>query len=253
MYCSTNTRPDIAYIVGMLCRAMSKPTPALLSAAFHTVAYLGHTRDLGLHYSAARADLKGLSDANWAVKHSTTGYTFLFRSAAISWASKKQKSIALSSCEAEIMAASDAAKEGVYMDRFVSELGFGTGKPVELGVDNTAARDLAYNPQHHDRTKHIQRRHFFIREMVEEGRLVVPFVRTSDNLADFFTKPLNPEHFVQFRAEIMNLPRSAGTAARSSGSASEYGGVLYGEDDTPPPIGCYWTSGRYTGDSRESE
>ena len=77
------------------------------------------------------------------------------------------------------MAASDAAKEGVYMDRFVSELGFGTGKPVELGVDNTAARDLAYNPQHHDRTKHIQRRHFFIREMVEEDRLVVPFVRTS--------------------------------------------------------------------------
>ena len=67
------------------------------------------------------------------------------------------------------------------------------------------------------------------------------------------TKPLNPEHFVQFRAEIMNLPRGAGTAALSSGSASEYGGVLYGEDDTPPPIGCYWTSSRYTGDSRESE
>ena len=126
------------------------------------------------------------------------------------------------------------------MDRFVTELGFGTGKPVKLAVDNTAARDLAYNPQHHDRSKHIDRRHFFIREMVEEGRLIVPFVRTADNLADFFTKPLAPDLFDRFRAEIMNLPRSGGVAARSAGS--EHGGVLYGDYDAPAPAGCHWIS-----------
>ena len=142
------------------------------------------------------------------------------------------------------MAASDAAKEAIYMDRFTTELGFGTGKPVELGVDNTAARDLAYNPQHHDRSKHISRRHFFIREQVEEGRLIVPFVRTSDNLADFFTKPLAPDLFEHFRAGIMNLPREAGTAALSSGSSHlaslEHGGVLYGDGYAPAPPGCHW-------------
>ena len=108
------------------------------------------------------------------------------------------------------MAASDAAKEAVYLDRFTSELGFGTGKPVTLGVDNTAARDLAYNPQHHDRTQHIARRHFFIRELVEEGKIRVPFVRTADNIADFFTKALPPAPFRAMRDMIMNVDSSTG-------------------------------------------
>ena len=128
------------------------------------------------------------------------------------------------------------------MDRFITELGVGAGKPVSLAVDNTAARDLAYNPQHHDRTKHIARRHFFIRELVEEGRLVVPFVRTSDNLADFFTKPLAPDLFEYFRGEIMNLPRGAGNVARCTGTHAclEHGGLLNGMYNAPAPPGCHW-------------
>ena len=137
-----------------------------------------------------------------------------------------------------------ASTKETNIEKGTTELGFGTGKPVELGVDNTAARDLAYNPQHHDRSKHISRRHFFIREQVEEGRLIVPFVRTSDNLADFFTKPLAPDLFEHFRAGIMNLPREAGTAALSSGSSHlaslEHGGVLDGEGYAPAPPGCHW-------------
>ena len=82
------------------------------------------------------------------------------------------------------------------------------GQPLDLGVDNQAARDLSYNPEHHKRTKHIDRRHFFIREMVEAGRIVVPFVRSADNLADFFTKPLPARVFVRMRDAIMNSPAS---------------------------------------------
>ena len=67
-----------------------------------------------------------------------------------------------------------------------------------------AARDLAYNPQHHERTKHIERRHFWIRELVENGQLVVPLVKTDDNLSDFFTKPLEPTKFISMRNHIMN-------------------------------------------------
>ena len=100
---------------------------------------------------------------------------------------------------------SEAAKEATYLRDFLGELGFGDEEPTPLGMDNQAGRDLAYNPQHHPRTKHIARRHFFIREKVEDHTLVVPFVRTVDNLADFFTKPLGAKTFFPMRDAIMNV------------------------------------------------
>ena len=150
-----------------------------------------------------------MSDADWAVKHSTSGFVFTYALAAISWGSKKQKSVALSSCEAEIMALSEAAKEGVYLDRFLSDLGCPGRSLMELKSDNNAARDLAYNPEHHERTKHIERRHFYVRELVENQQLVVPYVATSENMADFFTKPLTAGDFFRHRNAIMNLPNGS--------------------------------------------
>ena len=112
----------------------------------------------------------------------------------------------MSSCEAEIIAASEAAKEATYLRAFAIELGLSNPEdPISLGMDNQAGRDLAYNPQHHARTKHIDRRHFFIREKVEEGVLTVPFVRSIDNLADFFTKSLNAKTFFPMRDATMNI------------------------------------------------
>jgi hypothetical protein len=215
LYCAVNTRPDVAYSVGMLCRAMGKPTPQLYRDALRVLYYLHHHRGVGLHYVASDLDLGGMSDSDWATKHSTTGYLFMYAQAAISWASKKQQSVALSSCEAEIMALSEAAKEAVYLSNFISDLGYPASQEVELKTDNSAARDLAYNPEHHERTKHIERRHFYIRELVEEQRLVVPYVKTNDNLADFFTKPLAAGDFFRLRNDIMNLPHSerAGASA----------------------------------------
>ena len=131
---------------------------------------------------------------------------FRFSSAAISWASKKQGSVALSSCEAEIMAASEASQEEVFLASYLDELGERDPLPIDLRVDNTGARDLAYNPEHHAKSKHIERRHFFVREMVEDMRIRVPYVNTVDNLADFFTKPLSAKMFVPMRDEIMNVP-----------------------------------------------
>ena len=126
--------------------------------------------------------------------------------AAISWSSKRQPTIALSSCEAEIMAASEAAKEAVYLDKLFTELGFRTDdEPIHLSCDNKAAIDSAYNPENHARTKHIDRRHYFIRELVEDGKIVVPFVPTDENLADFFTKPLKASKFFPLRDKIMNV------------------------------------------------
>jgi hypothetical protein len=195
---------------------MGKPTPELYLDALRVLFYLYHHRHAGLHYAASSKDLSGMSDSDWAVKHSTTGYVFTYALAAISWGSKKQKSVALSSCEAEIMALSEAAKEGVYLDRFLADLGCPGRSLMELKSDNVAARDLAYNPEHHEKTKHIERRHFYIRELVEEQRLVVPYVKSSENLADFFTKPLAAHDFFRNRNLIMNLPNGS----RDEGCAS---------------------------------
>ena len=189
----------------MLCRVLAYPNDELYAAAVHVLMYLYRHRHIGLRYEADAAPLSGMSDSDWATRHSTSGWVFTYNSAAISWGSKKQKSVALSSCEAEIMAASEAAKEAVYLSRFVSELGLGDDKPTALYVDNKAARDLAYNPEHHDRTKHIERRHFYVRELVEEMRIVVPYVKTADNIADFFTKSLSPKMFFPMRDSIMNV------------------------------------------------
>ena len=101
---------------------------------------------------------------------------------------------------------SEASKEGVYLRRFLEELKLGDARPTELGMDNQSAIAIAYNPELHSRTKHIDRRHFFIRECVENLHLRVPFVSTVDNIADFFTKPLPPKHFWRMRNAIMNVP-----------------------------------------------
>ena len=206
LYCAVNTRPDVAFAVGMLCRAMGKPTPVLYHQALRVLYYLHHHQNAGLRYGASEYEMSGMSDSDWATRHSTTGYVFTYNQAAISWASKRQISVALSSCEAEIMALSEAAKEGIFLRCFLEELGLGSGTPTSLATDNKAARDLAYNPEHHDKTKHIERRHFYVRELVENEELIVPFVSTVANMADFFTKPLTGDSFFRLRNAIMNLP-----------------------------------------------
>ena len=153
--------------------------------------------------------LHGYSDADWAVKHSTMGFVFMMHSAAISWGSKKQSSISLSTCEAEIMAASEAAKEALHLTGASADAGEPLSEPMRVYVDNKAAIDLAYNPEHHQRTKHIERRHFYVRELVEDLKITVPFVASADNLADFFTKPLHERVFFPMRDRIMNVRRPA--------------------------------------------
>ena len=92
----------------------------------------------------------------------------------------------------------------MYLDNFVKELGYKQveSQPIHLSlIDNQAAIDSSYNPENHQRTRHIERKHYLIRELVELGRIVVPFVRSDQNLADFFTKPLRPARFFSLRED----------------------------------------------------
>ena len=124
LYCSVNTRPDVALAVGYPCLAMSKPTDDLFSDAFRVLYYLERTKDLGLAFEGDDLALHGMNDLDWAVKHFTSGFVFMLNKAAISWGSTKQISVALSSCEAKLMAGSEAAKEAVYFRRYQEELGY---------------------------------------------------------------------------------------------------------------------------------
>ena len=126
---------------------------------------------------------------------------------ALSWGSRRQKCVALSTCEAEIIALSEAAKDVVYLRKFIAGLGDAAAGPSELFTDSKSARDVSYNPEQHDRMKHVQRRHFYVRDMVESFELTVPHVPTENNIADFFTKPMkNWKQFSGFRRRVMNEP-----------------------------------------------
>ena len=205
MYACTSTRPDIAYPVHQLCRCLQKPTPALLRECDHVLSYLSRHASAGLTYTREHARLHGFSDASWETAHSTSGWVVLWQSAALTWGSRKQQSIALSTCEAEIIALSEATKDVVYLRKLVAGLRAPEPGPTTLATDSQSARDVSYNPEHHDRMKHVARRHFFVRDMVEELEIEVPFVRTADNVADFFTKPMkSASQFHTLRRVVMN-------------------------------------------------
>ena len=135
---------------------------------------------------------------------STSGWVVFWQSAALTWGSRKQKSIALSTCEAEIIALSEAAKDVVYLRKLVSGVGDAEPGPTPLATDSQSARDVSYNPEHHDRMKHVERRHYFVRDMVESLKIEVPLVRTAENWADFFTKTFDAKKFHAMRRVIMN-------------------------------------------------
>ena len=205
LYAATHTRPDITYAIGMLTRVMCKPNPLLLAAAERVLLYLSHHSAIGLRYTPSQTQPQGWTDASWDVGPSTSGWLINWQQAAVFFASKKQPCIATSSAHAEIIALSEGAKECVHLQEFTDEVCPPTVRPMTLATDNKAARDLAYNPEYHDRTKHIARRHFYVREVVEDHAIRVPFVATHENLADFFTKYMPPKKFFALRKIIMNL------------------------------------------------
>ena len=127
---------------------------------------------------------------------------FFLSGSPVSWQSQKQRVVAISSCEAEYMAATTAACQGIWLARLVGEMLNVNVKQPRLLVDNKSAISLAKNPVFHDRSKHIELRYHFIRECVEEGRIYIDYICTNDQLADTFTKPLGRIRFLELRGRI---------------------------------------------------
>ena len=216
LYCAHQARPDIAVSVSMLTRVQAWPSPDLLKRAEKILACLSGTKELGPIYKAKesvrptpnwapRVEVEGASDASFDVAHSTSGHVFFSSGAAIAWATKKQRSIALSSCEAEVVAGSEAACQAVAIRGLLEELHIKQHEPTTLSMDNTAAIDVSSDPMYYDRSKHIARRDLFIRELVANNIIKPEFIRTEDNPADALIKPLPKAAFIKHRNKLLGI------------------------------------------------
>jgi hypothetical protein len=155
--------------------------------------YLYMSRDLWLTLGGENTAAEGYCDADWASqsdRHSISGYAFRIGCGAATWSSKKQGLVALSSTEAEYIAATHAGKEICWLRTFMRELGNPSDRPTTLHVDNQSTIAICKDNKFHARTKHIDIRYHFICEAVESGQIHVQYIPTGDNIADIFTKPL---------------------------------------------------------------
>eukprot|EP00253_Pinus_taeda_P004926 PITA_04926 len=170
----TETRPDIMFTVSLISRFMERPKEA--------------------HWQAAKrilSDWAGSGD-DWKI---TSGYVFHIGSGAISWASKKQPIVALSTAEAKYVAATATTCQAVWMRRMLRSLGQEQAKATVIFCDNSSATALSKNPVFHKRTKHIDTRFHYIRELVTNIEITLQHCRTQEQVADILTKPLDQKSF----------------------------------------------------------
>lgn len=209
LYVALNTRIDIAFITNRLSSFNNNPQPHHIAAAERVLSYLGSTRNLALKYTGTPAGetptdtkmmVRAYSDSDWGgcqdTRRSTTGTIVLMNDNVIHWASTRQHTVATSSAEAEYMALSDTTKDLKWFNSWLRELlvvtpkEFDLMKPNIVHVDNTAAIAMSNRDAAHSRTKHIDIRHHFVREQVENGEISIKWTPTTEQLADLLTKRL---------------------------------------------------------------
>ncbi|KAL4559836.1 hypothetical protein LXL04_031982 [Taraxacum kok-saghyz] len=210
MYAMVCTRPDIAHAVGVVSRFLSNPGKKHWEAVRWIFRYLRGTSKLGITFGNGPPNLVGFTDSDMAGNKdnmkSTSGYLMTFAGGAVSWQSRLQKCVALSTTEAEYMAATEACKELLWMKRFLQELGFMQKRYVVL-CDNESAIHLAKNSMYHKRTKHIDVRYHWIRDCLEDKMFELEKVHTNDNGSDMLTKALASENVSAFPGDpTVRLP-----------------------------------------------
>jgi hypothetical protein len=211
MYAMLGSRPNICFAVNRLSQFSSKLTEAHLHAAQHVMCYLATTRGYQLTYGLNDAtELVGYCDSDWAAdpdtRRSTTGYTFILSGGSVAWATQKQRTVALSSTEAEYMALTECVKHAEWTISLLDQLNFEIDLPLEIYSDSLGARAIAKNSVHHKRTKHIDIRHHYVRDVIERNTITVEEVGIKNNVADLLTKSLarGHHHFLTTRLGIVD-------------------------------------------------
>jgi Reverse transcriptase (RNA-dependent DNA polymerase)/GAG-pre-integrase domain len=205
MYAMLGSRPDIAFAVSCVSRYASNPTHDHMEAVRRIFLYLQGTINYELTFQGDLRSLQGYSDSDWAgdsaTSRSTAGFIFNIGSGAISWSSKRQPTVALSTCEAEYQAQTQAAKEAIWLRSLLRSLNPLDTIPYATVIycDNQGAIALAKDPKFHARTKHIAIQHHWIREQIDGGVVDLEYVSTTRQLADGMTKALPRFPFEAFR------------------------------------------------------
>lgn len=203
----TSTWPDIVFAVGKVSRFMCAPRTSHWLAAKRILRYIRGTTNYGLEYSKSDdLGLVGFSDSDWSGskddRRSTSGYRFSIESTIISWNSKKQPTISLSSTEAEYKASLVATCELIWLKELLKDLKINKKLPISLYCDNQSAIKIAKNLVFHARTKHIEVQYHFIIEKVLDKIVDLTYCPTEKQLANIFTKPLGKERFQYFKNHL---------------------------------------------------
>ena len=198
IYLATCTRPDLSFVVSKLSQHFSEPSEEHWNTVKHVFRYIKGTTDRGLCFKKDDTSPLGLivhSDADWASevsdRRSTTGYcaSLSERSSLISWKSRKQPTVALSTCEAEYMALASAIQECMYLQQLLKGIDKYQYAQTKVFDDNQGTIALARNPVNRQRSKHIDIKYHFIREAVSSGRVSLEYCPTDNMIADLMTKP----------------------------------------------------------------
>jgi hypothetical protein len=199
MYSMLETRPNLAYTIAALGRHTASPGDEHLRALDRAFQYLQATSDRCLFFQQETQDgtrLHGYVNTDWASnvnnRKSTSGFIFMLAGRVISWSSKKQQTVALSSTKAEYIAGAHAAKEATWLKSLVSEIWKDQkiDPPIILYIDNQSAMSIAKNSEFHDCTKHINVRHHFLWQQVDLKAITLKYMPTNDQVADVLTKGL---------------------------------------------------------------
>lgn len=221
MYAAISTRPDIAHAVHQLASNMAAPSRLHVTGAERVLRYLAGTKDVGLVFGSRNGDAVGdsrgrskmpvdvcaYSDADWANakadRKSVSGWVAKVNGDPVSWACKKQRTVALSTCEAELYAQAAAIQEVMWLRGLLKELGLHTQTGSAVHSDNQSAIAVAKNGIKGERTKHVDVKYHFVTECVEGGEVQLKWVSTHEQQADIFTKALPAPLFHHFRRQMM--------------------------------------------------
>ena len=202
----TASRPDIAFGVGVCSRFQSNPKVSHLNAIKRIIKYVGGTCDYGLFYSkGSNLPLVGFSDSDWASntddRKSTTGGCFYVGANLVAWMSKKQNFVSLSTAEAKYIAAGSCCSQLLWMKKLLNDYGISQDTMV-VYCDNSSAIDISKNPIQHSKSKHIEIRYHFIRDLVERKIVCLECIPIERQNTDIFTKPLDRSKFETLRQVI---------------------------------------------------
>ena len=210
LWLSTSTRPDIAYATNQLARFLSNPGESHFVAAKRVLRYLKGTQHLCFQYhrSSVGNILTAYCDSDFAGdpedRRSVSGFILFLNGGPIAWTSKRQPIVSISSSEAEFYAASLASLDVLFYRRLLSALGFSQPSPTVMFEDNAACIYMSQKAGLINRAKHIDLRVHRIRELVRDGVVVLTKIPTLDQVADAFTKSLNPQLFCKHRSFFMS-------------------------------------------------